>query len=61
MPIQTKLNLITKLTDATKRIKQVREAAERERLSAGVFETEARQITQTPLQTGAPLQGKVQR
>lgn len=58
MAIQSEAEILDKLTSSAKRMQQVRESAERERIGQTQFETEARMPLQTPLQTGLPLQGK---
>ena len=58
MAIQSKAQLMGKLTESAKRVKQVREAAERERVSTQLQESESPRTAQTPLQTRSPLQGK---
>lgn len=58
MGIQSEAEILDKLTSSAKRMQQVRESAERERIGQAQFESEARTPLQTPLQTGTPLQGK---
>lgn len=58
MAIQSEQEILDKLTISTKRVQQVRETAERERIGKTVFETEPRTLLQTPLEIGSPLQGK---